>query len=307
MWEHRELGRSVRAAVVALLLAILSACTEYQPLRPLADGAQASRGASLGREGAGRHLVMEGETLSELAQRYRVSMSRLASLNGIRKPYPIYVGQVLALPAPAATRLARAAEPKAQPRRQTARLKVVPASRPEVAAPPVLVAIAEPEPAPVQDEASREATRKAAETKPPPLTGDGFLWPVSGRLIDRFGEKPNGTRNDGINIGASAGTTVRAAEGGVVVYAGSSIPGFGRMLLVRHADGFTTAYAHNESLNVGVGDIVARGQAIAAVGNTGDVSAPQLHFELRLGAKPVDPTRHLVDGDTELASSSPTS
>lgn len=246
---------------------------------------------------------MQGETLSGLAERYDVPMTRLAKANRIRKPYPIYVGQVLAVPSAAE----RTAGPPAMASRRPARFQGLPAARPDAAPNELAVATAEPEPLPVQSEASREATRKAAETEPPPLSGDGFLWPVSGRVIDGFGEKPNGARNDGINIAARDGTSVRAAENGIVVYAGDSIPGFGRMLLVRHADGFTTAYAHNSSLDVGVGDKVSRGQLIAEVGSTGDVAKPQLHFELRLGAKPVDPSRHLVDGDTEVASSNPTS
>ena len=92
-----------------------------------------------------------------------------------------------------------------------------------------------------------EATGLAAQKSPPPLSGDGFLWPVQGQITSPFGPKPNGARNDGINIRAAEGTPVRAAENGVVVYAGDEIPGYGRMLLISHADGLTTAYAHNQS------------------------------------------------------------
>jgi murein DD-endopeptidase MepM/ murein hydrolase activator NlpD len=303
MWGLAPLGRRGRTAALGLVLLLAAACTEYQPIRPRAEGAYGGRAGSYAANGARRHLVMPGETLSELALRYRVPMSQLAKANRIRRPYPIYVGQVLAVPSV----IARPSKATA-PTRQLARMHAKPAARPAVTPAEVVVAaVAAPEPLPAQDEATREATRKAAETEPPPLTGDGFIWPVSGQVVDGFGDKPNGARNDGINIAARDGTPVLAAENGVVVYAGSSIPGFGRMLLVRHADGFMTAYAHNSALEVGVGDEVLRGQPIAQVGSTGDVASPQLHFELRLGAKPVDPSRHLVDGDTEIASSNPTS
>lgn len=286
-------SRIVLARVAALLLALGAggACTDYQQ-RP--DGTALGQRSAAGQpvraaSAARRHLVLEGETLSEIAQRYRVRMGDLAKHNRIRPPYRIYVGQVLTVPGAAPSRQAAGARP-APPR-----LNVVPAPRP--AGEPQL-ALAPPAADEVQDEAGREATRRAAEMEPAPLSGDGFLWPVAGEVLDGFGDKPNGMRNDGINIGAASGTPVRAAEHGVVVYAGSTIPGFGNMLLIRHADGFTTAYAHNERLLVAVGDRVRRGQTIATVGASGDVTAPQLHFELRLGAKAVDPARHLVGRET---------
>jgi murein DD-endopeptidase MepM/ murein hydrolase activator NlpD len=138
------------------------------------------------------------------------------------------------------------------------------------------------------------AVRSAGPDRPPALSGDGFLWPVPGEVVDGFGEKPNGQRNDGVNIAAPAGAPVRAAEHGVVVFAGDGIAGFGNLLLIRHADGFTTAYAHAEALDVRVGDVVERGQPVARVGTTGSVEEPQLHFELRAGRTPLDPLRHLV-------------
>lgn len=289
-------SRIALARVAALLLALgaASACTDYQrrpdgtALGQRSAGGQTVRAASATR----RHLVLEGETLSGIAQRYRVRMGDLAKVNRIRPPYRIYVGQVLTVPGAEPSRQAAAARP-APPR-----LNVVPAPRPAGEAGEPQLALAPPAADEVQDEAGREATRRAAEMAPAPLSGDGFLWPVAGEVLDGFGDKPNGMRNDGINIGAAAGTPVRAAEHGVVVYAGGTIPGFGNMLLIRHADGFTTAYAHNERLLVAVGDRVRRGQTIATVGASGDVATPQLHFELRLGAKAVDPTRHLVGRET---------
>jgi murein DD-endopeptidase MepM/ murein hydrolase activator NlpD len=136
----------------------------------------------------------------------------------------------------------------------------------------------------------------------PALSGNGFLWPVRGRIASAFGSKPNGTRNDGINIRAAEGTPVLAAENGVVVYAGTEIAGFGRMLLVSHADGFITAYAHNAKLLVDVGDRVDRGEKIAMVGSTGNVTSPQLHFEIRDGKKALDPVVLLDSAVTQVAS-----
>ena len=123
--------------------------------------------------------------------------------------------------------------------------------------------------------------------------GPLFGWPVSGRIISTFGPAAGGTHNDGINIAAPEGTTVAAAESGTVAYAGNELRGFGNLLLVKHDGGWVTAYAHNQVLLVKKGDRVRRGQAIARVGSTGGVGAPQLHFELRSGTKAVDPLDHL--------------
>ena len=129
--------------------------------------------------------------------------------------------------------------------------------------------------------------------EPAPRAGATFLWPANGKIISRFGSKPGGLHNDGINIEAPVGTSVVAAENGVVAYAGNELRGFGNLLLIRHADGWITAYAHNDKLLVKRGDSVKRGQVIARVGSTGNVSSPQLHFEIRKGTEPVDPLKYL--------------
>lgn len=129
--------------------------------------------------------------------------------------------------------------------------------------------------------------------RPEARSKDTFLWPVQGRVISRYGPKAGGLHNDGVNIAAPRGTPVRAAENGVVVYAGSELKGFGNMVLVKHADGYVTAYAHTSDVLVQRGDRVRRGQAIARVGSTGNVDSPQLHFEIRKGRKAIDPQGRL--------------
>ena len=124
-----------------------------------------------------------------------------------------------------------------------------------------------------------------------------FRWPVKGRIIQAFGQS-----SDGINISVPEGTEVKAAEGGVVAYAGSELKGYGNLILIRHANGFVTAYAHAKDLDVKRGDTVKRGQTIATAGQTGNVTSPQLLFELRKGATPVDPRQYLV-GDLSVGRS----
>jgi murein DD-endopeptidase MepM/ murein hydrolase activator NlpD len=128
---------------------------------------------------------------------------------------------------------------------------------------------------------------------PDPMSGNSFRWPVKGRVISEFGARPDGGHNDGIDLAVPAGTSVLAAENGVVAYAGNELKGYGNLVLIRHANNWVSAYAHNEEILVKRGDKVRRGQVIAKAGATGSVSQPQVHFELRKGSRPVDPTKFM--------------
>jgi murein DD-endopeptidase MepM/ murein hydrolase activator NlpD len=138
--------------------------------------------------------------------------------------------------------------------------------------------------------APEENSVKAAE---PAGSVPTFRWPVRGRVIAAFGPKPNGVQNDGINLAVPEGTPIKVAEDGVVAYAGNELKGYGNLVLVRHANGFVTAYAHASDILVKRGEAVKRGQVIAHSGQTGSVTSPQLHFEIRKGATPVDPAQYL--------------
>ena len=133
-------------------------------------------------------------------------------------------------------------------------------------------------------------SRPAPAPAPPPPAG-GFIWPAEGRVLSSFGSKEGGLHNDGINIAVPEGTPVRAAQSGVVAYVGNELKGYGNLVLVRHADGWMTAYAHNGKILAKRGDKVVKGQTIALSGQSGSVSTPQIHFEVRKGTKPVDPKR----------------
>ncbi|HZP07875.1 M23 family metallopeptidase [Methyloceanibacter sp.] len=128
---------------------------------------------------------------------------------------------------------------------------------------------------------------------PDPMTGATFRWPVKGRVISVFGARPDGGHNDGIDLAVPQGTAVMAAENGVVAYAGNELKGYGNLVLIRHANNWVSAYAHNEEILVKRGDKVRRGQVIAKAGATGAVSQPEVHFELRKGSRPVDPTKYM--------------
>jgi murein DD-endopeptidase MepM/ murein hydrolase activator NlpD len=130
-----------------------------------------------------------------------------------------------------------------------------------------------------------------------PQLGEPLQWPVKGRVISAFGAAADGARNDGINISVSLGTPVHAAAAGTVTYVGDDLKAYGNLILIRHENGFVTAYAHCGKITVARGESVAAGQAIATAGATGDVDQPQLHFELRQGTKPIDPLPYLVATD----------
>jgi len=119
------------------------------------------------------------------------------------------------------------------------------------------------------------------------------MWPVDGEIIAAFGPNDDGLHNDGIDIAVPDGTPIRAADNGVVVYAGNEIVGFGNLVLIRHAENWTTAYANASRLDVQRGQVVERGQVVAQSGRTGSASQPMLHFEVRKGTAPVDPRPYL--------------
>jgi murein DD-endopeptidase MepM/ murein hydrolase activator NlpD len=131
-----------------------------------------------------------------------------------------------------------------------------------------------------------------AAVAPVPAGDVAFAWPVNGAVISGFGAGTNGERNDGINIAASRNTPIRAAASGTVSYA-DTLNGYGELVLIKHSNGYVTAYAHADRLLVSRGDFVAKGQVIGYAGTTGDVTSPQLHFEIRSGVTPVDPERYL--------------
>ena len=140
------------------------------------------------------------------------------------------------------------------------------------------------------EEPSAEAPVKAAEATGALPT---FRWPVRGKVITSYGAKTNGKSNDGINLAVPEGTPVKAAEDGVVAYSGNELKGYGNLVLVRHSNGYVTAYAHASELLVKRGDTIKRGQIIAKSGQSGEVGSPQLHFEIRKGSSPVDPLQFL--------------
>ena len=290
---------------------------------PVRDMIEANRLAPPYRLRPGQRLVVParriyvaraGDTIDGVSRLYGVDRSTLIRLNGIGEPYAIQDGQRLLLPAPVEPAGAAAPTAAAGGPAPVAAVTAVelppptlapaapPAGVPAAPAPPVPGAPGDPPvaaPAEAETAAAAEYTTApaipTAIPQPPALSGGKFLWPVNGKIVSRFGATDGGLHNDGLNIAAPQGTPVRAAENGVVAYAGNELRGFGNLLLIRHADGWMSAYAHNDALLVQRGDRVARGQTIARVGRTGNVATPQLHFELRRGAGPVDPLPHLGD------------
>ncbi|WP_271201143.1 peptidoglycan DD-metalloendopeptidase family protein [Methylopila turkensis] len=276
---------------------------------------------------AGRsHVVEPGQTLSAVSRQYGVSRNAIADANGISPDTMVRVGQRLQIPGGGSAQVARVApaptpaagEPRMQfvqgPQAKGAEAAKIEAAKPlpqKVAAvQPTLKPSVSGSPA-AQAPAFAGAQSKASDAPDPSdnvktasvkvdpapaaaPSGPNFRWPVRGRVISGYGSKANGTTNDGINLAVPEGTEVKASDDGVVAYAGSELKGFGNLVLVRHSNGWVTAYAHNSALNVKRGDPVRRGQIIAKSGSTGNVSTPQLHFEVRKGATAVDPMDHLA-------------
>ena len=229
------------------------------------------------------HVVHSGETLYSLGRRYGVSHSSIAQANSLSDTAALRVGQRLNIPGSSTATASRGG--------------------PFAPAPSQRVEAPTPAPTPVSTTAANPAPQKAAavtavDNEEPEDTrslggSPQFRWPVRGKVISGYGPKTNGQHNDGINLSVPEGTEIKAAENGVVAYAGNELKGYGNLVLLRHTDGWMTAYAHNSQVIVKRGDQVRRGQTIARAGQTGGVTSPQVHFEIRKGSTPVDPTQYL--------------
>ena len=234
-----------------------------------------SKGARLRLPAPSVHIVQKGDTIYSISRRYNVDMSVLTRTNNLYAPYSIYLGQILKLPGSVVEPTEHWISLKKRPTQTAVRNTA--------------------KSAPKQTKTGRKSTRKTAVRLPPPpdRAKAKFAWPVNGTVMNKFGSAGGGRHNDGINIKVAEGTFVRAAENGVVAYAGNELKGFGNLLLVKHADGWITAYAHNKEFLVKRGDTVKRGQPMAKAGKTGNAKEPQLHFEIRRGTKAVDPMTYL--------------
>jgi murein DD-endopeptidase MepM/ murein hydrolase activator NlpD len=244
------------------------------------------RGTSVTDDGASAtHTVASGETLFSLGRKYGVSPFAIADANGLPSNAQLATGQRVRIPAGGSASAAKATAPQLE----TAE---APADSGQDTAIQSEENTAKAMPAPAVTDESAPAGEQVAEQAP--ISGaPGLRWPVRGKVISGFGPKANGLKNEGINIAVPEGTSIRAADSGVVAYAGNELKGYGNLVLIRHENGYVTAYAHAKELFVKRGDTVKRGDVIAKAGQTGSVSSPQLHFEVRKGATALDPMKYL--------------
>jgi murein DD-endopeptidase MepM/ murein hydrolase activator NlpD len=265
-----------------------------EPVRPMPAARVAA--AHDGVAGTDIHIVQPGESLIGIGRRYGISLAAIAHLNGIQPYTKVNIGDRIKVPARGGNERLAMRQPAPAPATRPAPQRVE-APRVAQAAPPIdnvgtvpteNARVATPEPAAAPQNPVKQAEQVAASKVPQ------FRWPVTGHVIEAFGPRPNGTTNDGINLAVPEGTPIRAAEDGVVAYAGNELKGYGNLVLIRHADNFVSAYANASELLVKRGDSVKRGQVIARAGQTGNVSSPQLHFEIRKGSTPVDPRKYLA-------------
>ena len=313
MRKLSERGFSAAAAGLALLVA---ACGS-RPEGP----APVISGEAAATAGPVQVKVQPGQTLSGIAHAYHVPMQLVAAANHLAPPYRIEAGRTLIIPQsdqspaplasplaavpPTSEQIAATKPPEAVPLERTALPPSgnppATAAAPTQAAPAASAPIAEP-PHPEVKSAATAPTRTAAAEPPaatatpsaPASDGGTFLWPVRGHIVAGYGTGRDGTHNDGINIAAPRGAAIEATDGGVVAYAGNELRGYGNLILVKHPNGWISAYAHCDAILVKRGDKVSRGQTIARVGSTGSVAEPQLHFELRRGNHSVDPRDFLA-------------
>ena len=224
------------------------------------------------------HRVRRGEAGISIARAYGVDWSRIATINNLQEPYQLRAGDRLLLPS-----TNEVAKMTLEQRAAAFRIDIddlVTGSEPALAP--------KAQPAPPSPSLARKLAPTVAIAAPEASFDGRFIWPLAGKVIRAFGALPNGTRNDGINVAATLGAPIQAAADGIVAYAGT-LAAFGQLILIRHGDGWLTAYGHAQTLLVTRGQAVSRGQTIARAGATGSASEPQLHFEIRQGRRAVNP------------------
>ncbi|MBO4294215.1 MAG: LysM peptidoglycan-binding domain-containing protein [Alphaproteobacteria bacterium] len=248
--------------------------------------------------------VKKGDTLYSIAKRYDMSITELIELNGIDSPNQLYVGQVLKTTSSKYYVVKRGDTLASIARKYHTNYKTL-AQKNNIKEPYHLKVgqkIAVGNGAAKTSSEAKTATDKtqtvnkntaASNTYVSTKRNAKFVWPVSGKVISSFGTVGKGLKNDGINISAPVGTAVKAGDKGTVAYVGNGLKGYGNLILLKHPDGYITAYAHTDQMLVKKGQTVSRGEKIATVGKTGGVSAPQLHFEVRAGKKAVNPRNYL--------------
>ena len=223
------------------------------------------------------HTVDYDETLYGISRQYGFDISSLVKLNGLEEPYEIKPGQRLRLPYQKDKSGFSSDDEKSWFSKYLNK-KAKPS----------------PEKTYKKDFSKAEKSIKKDSYEKPASSWNGkFIWPVKGKVISGFGAKKGGIYNDGINIKASEGSNVKAAADGRVIYAGSELRGYGNMVIIRHDDGWITAYAHQRKNSVKKGQWVKKGQVIGQVGSSGNVDRPQLHFAIRKGRKVEDPKKFL--------------
>jgi murein DD-endopeptidase MepM/ murein hydrolase activator NlpD len=238
------------------------------------------------------HVVNRGDTLMSIARRNQVPVAELARANNLDQSAKLSLGMKLTVPGTKSASAAPAAQPVAAAPVQPVATVAPPATKlASAGGPPQSARLASATTNVVEEKPVVEAV----SVKPSEATGalPTFRWPVRGKVITSYGAKTNGKSNDGINLAVPEGTPVKAAEDGVVAYSGNELKGYGNLVLVRHSNGYVTAYAHASELLVKRGDTIKRGQIIAKSGQSGEVGSPQLHFEIRKGSSPVDPLQFL--------------
>jgi murein DD-endopeptidase MepM/ murein hydrolase activator NlpD len=228
---------------------------------------------------SGVHVVAAGDTLTKIAHQYSKSVAEIVKANNIQPTGKLNIGDRIVIPGTRVSNAKPEVEQAAAPIKLAAN-KIAAAAG---AAPTQSASLVTPTEATIA-----ETAPKAAVDATP-----GFRWPVRGRIIAGFGPKPNGQQNDGIDVAVPENTPIKAAEDGEVAYAGNELKGYGNLVLVKHPNGYVTAYAHAKELLVKRGDKIKRGEVIAKSGQSGNVDAPQLHFEVRKGSAPVDPMQFL--------------
>ena len=288
--------RSIVALLLVSALFVLSSCSQQMQKVEIIRGIFKSTIAKKTDESI---TIIPGDTLVTLSKKYNTTISELIKVNNIKAPYVLKPGKKIIIPKSRVYKIKKNDTVYSIAKCYKISIKEIRDKNKKINEKKMIVgdALLLPYYAKINycNELSKNKKKERIKNKKNKTNKFIFYWPTKGKIISTFGAKKGGRRNDGINILAAAGNPVRAALSGKVIYKGNELPAWGNLILLKHRNGWTTAYAHLDKFLVEVGDIMKTGDLIGVVGKTGNIDKIQLHFQVRKNSKPVDPLRYLKE------------
>ena len=281
-----------------VLLSILNCCAEIRNISIIEKGIYKSqRETQKYMIKVKRITILSGDTLFTISKKYKVTSLEIIKLNKLASPYILKPGKKLKIPSPKRYKIKRGDTLTKIAKCFSVTINDIKHKNDRLIEKKLIINSSLYLPYYSKNKCKQKKIKIKTYKEQDQLSKNIFQWPTEGSVITNFGKQKGGRRNDGINILAPRGNPVRAALSGKVIYRGNELPAWGNLILIKHKNNWTTAYAHLDKFLVRTDDIVKTGDIIGSIGATGNVEKFQLHFQVRKNSKPLDPLKYLRKKD----------